>query len=1673
MPPTSISSRRGAARLAGLAIVFAAVAAAGATPAQAQVSAADAAAALPGFNLVERTLTPVDANHYQVALTGHAFQAGLFRADASSPWHGWIALGGTSGLALGDHSELAGLQIGDAFVVVSGQAAAIPATALPADRQAALQPFLGGGASLTVGRGVNLFVGASVNGGVAQRLLTGLGAPTAVLVTGTVGEGALAAALGKASSAPDATLGRVSIVVPSFAPTAFNGISGFGLTLNRTELWGEKTSSGYALGGSFAASLTAWSKTADVTGTLTVTGATGQRTIAVAGTVTLATPIKTNLLPNLTVKALGLAATFAPSVTSQLAIAVTLGLPNSQGDATGVLLIRKSTTPSRQGVVALVSIDRLDPLKMISGNLPSLQLARTVVMVSTITSPGAITTSSLPLAAAAMFDGLASSITPSAGVRVISQVTVGSGTGPLGNLGGLLSGQYVIEGAVTAAPSLELTVTIPSPPTLPSPIGDYVTPKKVALFVKLEGSKLQAGLRGDLELKLPRKVGTAAPVVTGALAVELGMSGAAVKTLTALKTDWTDCFGLTDITLKSGTGLELVIDTAGAVSVKANGNATIGTLTLGVGGGVSVLLSTGIPTLKGFALRLEASELDLFTPVRLGQTAIRAVQPAWLPEALRSKLAAAQRFDFVTKFADLIPTQAPLVSMTNFKVKGPSTGGNAMIYVMTPGMESDLPDFTDAGVKVKGSLWFGAKRLAEVDAAVTVGGGARIYATSAVPIPVHPLVTIKDPTVDITLNPADPLNAAFSIDGVASMFGLADAGLSVKVTSTSFDGSMTLTFGGIDSASVRMAARVGGAASDLTLSVFVSPAKAIAGIKAAATELLGLSTDAAQHRQAAAAAVRGAQVKLEEALALAARDKRVVQNKLAEAQAELDGLVARDAAIAGRRTDLRTRLDAAWLQLDLQRGFELTADLTALEAEDLAMDALVATARASVSAATTAASYAPLRLHPAVVAAQGVLDTARIGAEVIALHDATRQGALDAVNALSDAAASAVVLQSFELKDASLAAAIAGTPQRFTVVMRVNGKDVTSHPSFTLSTPGSVSLAAVGADLVTGAGGIPSQAQIDARIAKLGLGFGDVRYYKDLARNGTASWAPSKRIGAPGWGEFAVALGGAGGVVYGITFDRNVVKMTDQSRLGGASWAGPTLVKSDWPAEYNHVVVAGGWNGYTGLVFGDNIRIFKDFGQVYSHPWFYGTDPNPPVITRMFGGHDLVYYLTNPAGELWCYRASQSPAGTPVEPGGSDSTPFYWKRIASSGWNDYTQIFGGENGVIYAVDHAGKLIFRHHTGRATCAATWGATDNKQIGSGWDMFQQVIGGEGGVIYGVTRQTVPVGPGATIALYSPAQQRFLRAHGDRDVTDTAGRVPYGRLLPPDWTWEKWRVVDGGNGLVGLWNPHHRRFMRMHSNGTIDLQAPSDPTLQPGWSWERFQIVTAQDPANPAPRGMIRLYNPHFGRYVVLAADGTLRSEAVPSTARTNGYADGVFEASPVSFAPCEAGDPACVTVAEGAWGTWRDVAECPSGTYAQQARQRVEANQDDNDDSALNSLALRCAATPTSTSTVEVVSHPGWWGDWSEWGRCSGSFITGARMKIEANVNGGDNSGGNAVELSCGTGGPLVLGRAGPWGDWSPWQTCPAGKKVCGLSIRLEGQQDGGDDSAMNGLRLTCC
>uniref|UniRef100_A0A914X8R9 Uncharacterized protein n=1 Tax=Plectus sambesii TaxID=2011161 RepID=A0A914X8R9_9BILA len=46
------------------------------------------------------------------------------------------------------------------------------------------------------------------------------------------------------------------------------------------------------------------------------------------------------------------------------------------------------------------------------------------------------------------------------------------------------------------------------------------------------------------------------------------------------------------------------------------------------------------------------------------------------------------------------------------------------------------------------------------------------------------------------------------------------------------------------------------------------------------------------------------------------------------------------------------------------------------------------------------------------------------------------------------------------------------------------------------------------------------------------------------------------------------------------------------------------------------------------------------------------------------------------------------------------------------------------------------------------------------------------------------------------------------------------------------------------------------------------------------------------------------------------------------------------------------------------------------------------------------------------------------------------------------------------------------RVTDWGEWSDWDMCPPESFVVGMKLKMESVQHNGDDTALNGIRLTC-
>lgn len=99
----------------------------------------------------------------------------------------------------------------------------------------------------------------------------------------------------------------------------------------------------------------------------------------------------------------------------------------------------------------------------------------------------------------------------------------------------------------------------------------------------------------------------------------------------------------------------------------------------------------------------------------------------------------------------------------------------------------------------------------------------------------------------------------------------------------------------------------------------------------------------------------------------------------------------------------------------------------------------------------------------------------------------------------------------------------------------------------------------------------------------------------------------------------------------------------------------------------------------------------------------------------------------------------------------------------------------------------------------------------------------------------------------ALYCSCHQRFLRLweDGDWHVDGGAGVLAIDKL-GADWLLERWRFVDVGRGKVALWHPHFLRFLLVQPDGRVTASGQNDDGVLPeGDTWERFIVIPYPGP------------------------------------------------------------------------------------------------------------------------------------------------------------------------------------------------------------------------------------
>jgi hypothetical protein len=160
--------------------------------------------------------------------------------------------------------------------------------------------------------------------------------------------------------------------------------------------------------------------------------------------------------------------------------------------------------------------------------------------------------------------------------------------------------------------------------------------------------------------------------------------------------------------------------------------------------------------------------------------------------------------------------------------------------------------------------------------------------------------------------------------------------------------------------------------------------------------------------------------------------------------------------------------------------------------------------------------------------------------------------------------------------------------------------------------------------------------------------------------------------------------------------------------------------------------------------------------------------------------------------------------------------------------------------------------------------------------------------------------------------------------------------------------------------------------------------------------------------------------------------------------------------------------------GPFGGWGSKEVCPKDTWVMGVALLIEADQRGDDDTALNGIRLKCGTRVRDQVIKEITSSTGPWGGWEDAGLCYQGYVIGAKLRIEPWQGGGDDTGAVDAEFLCSDRLETLTGTTHhPWGGWTEFQICPAGSAICGLKTKVEANQAGGDDTALNDAVFYCC
>jgi len=163
-------------------------------------------------------------------------------------------------------------------------------------------------------------------------------------------------------------------------------------------------------------------------------------------------------------------------------------------------------------------------------------------------------------------------------------------------------------------------------------------------------------------------------------------------------------------------------------------------------------------------------------------------------------------------------------------------------------------------------------------------------------------------------------------------------------------------------------------------------------------------------------------------------------------------------------------------------------------------------------------------------------------------------------------------------------------------------------------------------------------------------------------------------------------------------------------------------------------------------------------------------------------------------------------------------------------------------------NYLARVIYRPNGVELACGG-WNPCANQTIRSSHSGSVSKCGGR--IVGGAFN------PGHVIALYCPSRNRFIRMEGDC-VNAGAGPMDFDKF-PKDWQWERFSVVDAGNGKFALHSSTFNRFVRVMGDSVDARGGVREMTELPSeWRSEMFTLVDAGD-------GLVALHSEVHNRFV----------------------------------------------------------------------------------------------------------------------------------------------------------------------------------------------------------------